>query len=266
MSLDRHVALRLSAMMESPNFVTKAGLEAALRLLAKWRSQLIDNTVVARQGTVIQAGPFQGMRFVAKVSEANVSPRLLGSYEGELHATIEEICGSNINCLIDIGCADGYYAVGFARRMPQLEVRAFDINPLAQKNCAELAAANGVAERVKVGGEFRGEEFTNFEDRRALVFLDAEGAEDELLRPDLFPSLTRLSVLVECHDVFKGGMSERIEQRFAPSHTIRRIEPRLHCPDMPDWFSQLSHLDQLLATWEWRIGPTPWLYMVPKAP
>jgi len=32
----------------------------------------------------------------------------------------------------------------------------------------------------------------------------------------------------------------------------------------PSWFNNLSHLDQLLATWEWRAGPTPWLVMKAK--
>ena len=30
---------------------------------------------------------------------------------------------------------------------------------------------------------------------------------------------------------------------------------------MPAWFSNMAHLDQLLAFWEWRSGPTPWLVM-----
>ena len=94
-----------------------------------------------------------------ETSEANVSPRLLG-------------------------CADAYYAVGLARRMPGLEVFAFDINPAAQQKCAELAVANGVAERATIAGEFRTEDFASYVDRRALVFLNAEGVEDDLLRPD----------------------------------------------------------------------------------
>jgi hypothetical protein len=31
--------------------------------------------------------------------------------------------------------------------------------------------------------------------------------------------------------------------------------------DPPQWFCNLAHLDQVLATWEWRSGPTPWLVM-----
>jgi len=32
----------------------------------------------------------------------------------------------------------------------------------------------------------------------------------------------------------------------------------------PQWFNNLTHLDQLLATWEWRSGATPWLVMKAK--
>ncbi len=34
--------------------------------------------------------------------------------------------------------------------------------------------------------------------------------------------------------------------------------------EAPAWFQQVSHLDQLLATWEWRASPTPWLVLKPK--
>ena len=29
---------------------------------------------------------------------------------------------------------------------------------------------------------------------------------------------------------------------------------------------KLEHLDQLLALWEWRTGPTPWAYMTVSSP
>jgi hypothetical protein len=260
---ERFVADRLAKMMTDPRFATVGGLESALRFLAKWRSMLIDEAAVAQHGVVIQAGPFKGMSFIAATSEASLSPRLLGSYETELHSLIEEIVASDFDCIADIGCADGYYAVGFAYRMPQAEIFAFDINPVSQRQCSEVAEKNGVAERVKIAGEFRGDDFNTFVGRRALIFVDAEGAEDDLLRPDLYPALRSLTVLVECHDVFKSGVSKRIEERFAITHAVRTIQPKLHCPTLPSWFSKTSQLDQLLAAWEWRVGPTPWLYMTP---
>ena len=34
--------------------------------------------------------------------------------------------------------------------------------------------------------------------------------------------------------------------------------------DLPPWLQELTHLDQLLAVWEWWQQPTPWLVMTPK--
>ena len=35
---------------------------------------------------------------------------------------------------------------------------------------------------------------------------------------------------------------------------------------LPDFLNGASHLDQLLAVWEFRLQATPWLVMTPKAP
>lgn len=59
-------------------------------------------------------------------------------------------------------------------------------------------------------------------------------------------------------------MSIEIARRFADSHTITRIDHALAAAPLPDWLQGLGHLDHLLATWEWRMGPTPWLVLEPK--
>jgi hypothetical protein len=39
-------------------------------------------------------------------------PKIIGSYECELHPAIEEIIVNNYAEVWDVGCAEGYYAVG----------------------------------------------------------------------------------------------------------------------------------------------------------
>ena len=43
-----------------------AQLNNALRLLSKWRSVLIQNTLLQKQGTVVLQGPLVGMNFLAQ--------------------------------------------------------------------------------------------------------------------------------------------------------------------------------------------------------
>ena len=240
-------------------------LGALLRLMGQWRSQMLANTYLVRQGTKVHSGPFAGMDYVARATEGALVPRLLGTYESELHPHLEALVAEGLDCVIDVGCAEGYYAVGLARMAPDIAVYAYDIDEAARLACAELAAKNGVAERVIIGGEFTPDGFEAFKGRRALVLVDAEGAELDILQPALSPALAGMSVIVETHDVYRKGALATMTERFSATHDIIRVDQQPKTFDMPDWLAELPHLDQLLAVWEWRIKPTPWLVMRPKA-
>lgn len=164
-----------------------------------------------------------------------------------------------------MGCAEGYYAVGLARLMPEVTVYAYDIAERARAACAELAAKNGVAERVIIGGEFAPDGFQTFAGRKALVMVDAEGAEVDILQPALSPALAGMHVIVETHDLYRPNALATMVERFSPTHEIARLDQQPKTFDMPGWLAELPHLDQLLAVWEWRARPTPWLVMTPKA-
>ena len=237
-----------------------ANLTAALRHLAKWRAELIGNTLTERSGTIVLNGPFQGMNYAIRASEGSRSARLLGSYEASLAPVIEVIIARAYPLIIDIGCAEGYYAVGLARRMPTAKILARDANPKAQALCAELAALNHVADRIAIGGEFSHADFAQCEAQPTLILCDIEGAEATLLDPARAPGLTDADILVECHDTLTPGLTDLITARFQTTHRIARIDRQL-APTLPPWMETLSDLDRLLALWEWRGGPTPWLWM-----
>ena len=117
-----------------------------------------------------------GMDYLDQAAEGALIPRLMGTYESELHPHLLAFVEAGLDLVIDVGCAEGYYAVGLARLMPEVVVHAHDIDEAARRACTELAARNGVSERVIVGGEFRPDGFEAFAGRRVLVMVDAEGA------------------------------------------------------------------------------------------
>jgi len=137
-------------------------LNNALRLLSKWRSVLIQNTLLQQQGAVVMQGPLQGLDFLPQSAEGCHIAKLLGCYEQPLQPFIEEAINAQYPTVLNIGCAEGYYAVGMARRMMNTRVLAYDLNPTAQTTCAELAAKNGVTGCVQVGALFKPEDFKAF--------------------------------------------------------------------------------------------------------
>lgn len=64
-------------------------------------------------------------------------PYILGSYEEELHEVVEEIIARSPAVVVDIGAAEGYYAIGFARRLPKTTVFAIDLDSRARQVCEE---------------------------------------------------------------------------------------------------------------------------------
>ena len=236
-----------------------------LRRMGRWRSRLLANTYVAHEGARVFSGPFAGMEYLAEATEGALMPRLLGTYESELHPHLAAFAAEGLDCVIDVGCAEGYYAVGLARMMPQARIYAHDIDENARTACADLAARNGVADRVVIGGEFRPDGFEAFAGQRALVMVDAEGAEVDILQPELSPALAQMSLIVETHDVYRANALATIQARFEATHDVIRVDLQAKSLEGPAWLLEMPHLDQLLAVWEWRARQTPWLVMRPKA-
>lgn len=133
-------------MSEQP--ADQATLNNALRLLSKWRSVLIQNTLIQQQGLTVMQGPLVGLEFIAQSAEGCHIPKLLGCYEQPLQPYITKALQSDYDVILNIGCAEGYYAVGMTRVLTRTEVFAHDLDPNAQARCRELAAKNGVADRI----------------------------------------------------------------------------------------------------------------------
>jgi hypothetical protein len=244
----------------------QATLKNTLRLLSKWRSVLIQNTLLQQQGTLVMQGPLTGLDFLRESAEGCHIAKLLGCYEQPLQPFIEQAIAKAYPTILNIGCAEGYYAVGMARRMPTTRVLAHDLNPKAQQVCAELASKNSVSDRVSVGSLFTPADFAAYAGQDVLLMCDIEGAERELLDPVLSPALKGMDIIVESHECLIPGITQLLIDRFNDSQQITLVQDdgQRQLVKPPQWFLNLAHLDQLLATWEWRSGPTPWLVMKPK--
>jgi hypothetical protein len=147
--------------------------------------------------------------------------------------------------------------------MPSTQVLAFDLNPKAQEVCSALAQKNGMSDRVKVGALFKPEDFDTYRNQKVLVLCDVEGAEKELLNPEVAQALKGMDLIIESHECLIPGITQTLIDRFKDSHNITLVQDngQRQLQDSPQWFKNLAHLDQLLATWEWRSGATPWLVM-----
>ncbi len=177
----------------------------------------------------IMAGPFRGMKYVDEACGSSLHPKLLGTYERELFPIVESFRAAPLDLVIDIGAAEGYYAVGLLHAGIARKVIAYEAEESGQRLLRKMATANGVENRLTIKGRCAPadlqREFEALGEGRALIVMDVEGAESALLDPDLAPGLRRTPVLVELHELCAPGILETIRERFTPSHRITRIDP-----------------------------------------
>lgn len=257
--VEQHILEVLTATLHEDGVPAAARLDNAFHVIAAYRVALLKKPLTDSMGATVQVGPFAGMTFLDRVSEGAFIPKLLGSYEVELYGLIEKACASRYDTVLNIGCAEGYYAVGLARRLPDARIHAFDIDDRARQLCRELAAMNGVTDRVEIAGEITGPDFATFAEGRVLVLCDIEGAEVDLLDPNRYPALRNMDLLVEIHCISDSWTSDVLYPRFEESHTIteRRPEPRL-ATQYPA-LAELDAVDQFFALLE-RTEQTRWAF------
>ena len=185
-----------------------------------------DRAVLEEFGWRVAAGPFAGMRYITRSCGSALAPKIIGSYEYELHAAIEGLIAGDYERIIDIGCAEGYYAVGLAWRK-RIPVVAYDSSAEARACLAELAGLNGVSSLIDGRGTCDTEELESFSGQRVFLICDIEGAEGHLLDPTRAPALLGFDLLVEVHDgATSTALHDALVSRFEPTHTIETIRFR----------------------------------------
>ena len=142
--------------------------------------------------------------------------------ESPLHPYLHKIIiDTAYDQVLNIGCAEGYYAVGIATAIPRSLVKAFDIDLVQRQRCKDNVIFNGLADRVKIEKAFNGELFNSFTQERVLVICDIEGHEAVSLGPRLGnEGLKRLDMIVELHEHSRPDIVDLFRERFSISHEI----------------------------------------------
>lgn len=183
----------------------------------------LTHKLIAARGSRVMSGPFAGMAYLDSARSSALLPKLLGTYEDELHAVLEQMLSHGYDTVVDIGSAEGYYAVGLALRLPHSRVFAYDIDPIALRKCEELAELNGVAQRITFHSRFETARMKDIRAGRTLVVCDVDGYELELFAERNSPFWAEADLLVELHDFIGKPCRQTVERCLAPTHRLEIV-------------------------------------------
>lgn len=225
--------------------------------------EIINDWLYLHTKGIVQTGPFAGMKVPREEvwKDGSLGTKLLGCYEQELHGFIEqEIARLAVlpsPKIVNIGCAEGFYAVGLARRLPAATVYAVDINEAMAAAAAAAADMNAVSLRIGCSID---EVYTAPD----LLVVDCEGAEVEYLDQVRFPSLAWASIIVECHDFDHQHTSKILAERFFLSHDIFVVVEGARNPNIFECLQQWHSMARWAAVSEGRPCMMNWFLMRPK--
>lgn len=228
------------------------------------RTHRISDQISRKHDGRVASGIFQGMRYAPTAFGSALLPKLVGSYEVELTPALNELLLVKPKVIIDIGSAEGYYAVGLALKLPSATVHAFDTSSAARALCRRLARMNGVADRVRVSGLCTHDTLNSLDLESSMIIRDCEGCESTLLDPALAPSLRRAYIIVELHEHLAEGTTSTLTGRFETSHEIHVVPVTERRLDAFPCIAELPESDQSLAVAEARVEGQSWLVMKPK--
>jgi hypothetical protein len=218
---------------------------------------------------IVLNGPFKGMKYPSFSSAgSSFFPKLLGSYERELHGVIAHFLTKDYTEVLDIGSAEGYYAIGLALHQNCKKIYAYDTDLSARTLCAQMARLNKVENKIELKETCTAEELKNFDfTGRGLIICDCEGYEQNLFDDDNIQNLKKCDLLIETHDFIDLSISEKLIGLFEKTHHIQIIKSIDDIEKVKTYtyeeINGLTRNEKMNLLREWRPAIMEWLICTP---
>lgn len=248
--------------------------ESELRLLRKpprspaVRRRAVGHELAASLDHRVAHGPFVGFRLGgATVWGDDDAAMLLGLYEQEVVARVASR-PAPWDLLINVGAADGFYAVGCLASGVAKRCLAFELDPLAQESLRATAVANGVLDRLEILGAAGEEDLLRIPtEPDTIVLVDIEGQEFDVMTKAVLEHFRAAEIIIEVHDWGSRGADDvdlLVENAREAGFAIEWIHTGPRDPGAIPEIDHLSDDDRWSICSEGRPRPMRWLRLSPQ--
>jgi hypothetical protein len=244
----------------------------SFRRVAGLYRRRLSQTIFAKCGGVIRYGPFSGMRWLDNPGRGRSDQGVivLGLYEQEVLANLVE-APDRYRVFVDLGAADGYYAVGLLYTGKVDRSVAFESLPEYRQAMARLAAENGVSDKLTVLGTASENFIEQLAEQKinpleTMFLIDIEGAEFKVLTEELFSFLKDSLIIVETHAHIyanPAGEMQRLIQKASKTHRATVWNPGGRNPWTIKELEEFAEIDRWILCSEGRMEVQQWLRFDP---
>ncbi|MFN3890550.1 MAG: hypothetical protein ACK4MV_09140 [Beijerinckiaceae bacterium] len=258
-----------------------SGLQAFVDRVA---DRLIDRAIKRRRrtlaahfeqsfGCVVKYGPFAGLRLSPDSwwGRSDRAGMLLGFYEREVLETLATK-PEGFRTLIDIGAADGYYAIGGLVSGLFDKAECFESSEQGRRVIEQSAAINGVSDAIRIHGVAARDFYKSVDPQMlkgSVVLSDIEGGEFDIFDEEALFALRECMIVIELHEFMRGQKGvdelEDLKRRASNWFDVRLLSTAAR--DLSG-YPELEHMtdsDRWLMCSESRPRLMSWLALRPKA-
>jgi len=236
------------------------------------RREMLGQRLLEETERIVKNGYFKGMKLGRLTWGArDAGPMILGTYEHQVQSKIMN-APDRYKVFVDIGAADGFYAIGLMLNRRFDMAVCFESNSKSRTSILENAKENGVEDKISILGiaqrDFHKQLTMELDLRPEEIFflIDIEGGEFEILNSEMFDSFKSSMFVIEIHRTvadFQAKYSNLVENasRFFDLETIYSISSQnAFDRTMENWPDE----DRQIVLSEGRRYQMQWMILTPK--
>jgi len=214
---------------------------------------------------VVKYGIFKNLKMNHEISwgRGDIASKIYGFYENKIQQKLKDI---NNPILIDIGAADGFFAIGSLKSKICEFCYAFEETKKSRENLFKTAQINNVQNKLSIIGKATKDNFfsllpseINFS--KVTILCDIEGGEFDFFSDEILKTIKYSNIIIEIHKNHNKNLEidllERIKKYFDVSviidndknfenvselHTLNDIDRNLICSEGRSYIGKWWHL------------------------
>ena len=214
---------------------------------------------------IVQYGIFKNLKMNHEISwgQGDIASKIYGFYENKIQQKLKDI---NNPILIDIGAADGFFAIGSLKSKICEFCYAFEETKKSRENLSKTAKINNVQKKLSIIGKVTKDNFftllpskINFSE--VTILCDIEGGEFDFFSDEILATIRDSNIIIEIHKNHNKNLEidllERVKKYFDVSiiidndknfesvselHALNDIDRNLICSEGRSYIGKWWHL------------------------
>ena len=217
---------------------------------------------------IVQNGVFKNLKINKDVTwgRGDIASKIYGFYENKIQEKLKEI---KKPILIDIGAADGFFAIGCLYSKLSKYCYAFEQNEISRLALHKTAEINKVSNQISIMGKVDNQSFlsslpNDLELSKTVILCDIEGEEYNFFSETILKKLKKCNLIIEIHNESSNSKETCLLKLTKKYFNVNVLLDNNKDMSEINILHNLNDIDRNLISCEGRSYIGKWWHLSPK--